>query len=448
MIVIPFNDPDRVIAGPREVVVVQKKVTAVADEAFRLATLHEYRILDTPPEDCFDHLVRAAAALIDAPISVLSLVDEHRVWFKARVGLDTPEMPRDRAFCSHALAAGGAAMVVPDARADPRFHDNPFVTGPPNLLFYAGVWLVAPNGMPIGTLCVLDHVPRLPPNARQIAGLTELAALAMQAIEQRSLAHGEGVARINRLVAERLQETQRGLLHAYQARSEFLASLSHELRTPLNAVIGYADLIATGACAPHLVGGHAEAIAEAGRHMLTLVNDILEFGRLEAGEMPLAWQHVGLLRIVEEALRMVGAFARAHDVRLRQEIGWPDAMVRGDPVRLKQVLLNLVTNAIKFTPRGGEACVRLQHATGGQVLLEVVDTGIGIAPDDIAKALTPFGQIVPQDGAHREGTGLGLPIARSLIERHGGSLTIESRQGHGTRVRILLPALAPRADRA
>jgi signal transduction histidine kinase len=174
--------------------------------------------------------------------------------------------------------------------------------------------------------------------------------------------------------------------------------------------------------------------------MLTLVNDILEFGRLEAGEMPLAWQQVALRRTVEEALRMVGAFARTRDVRLRQEIGWPDAMVRGDPVRLKQVLLNLITNAIKFTPPGGEVRVRLLRAAGGQVLLEVADTGIGIAAGDIAKALTPFGQIVPQDGAPRDGTGLGLPIARSLIERHGGSLAIESEQGRGTTVRIVLPA--------
>jgi signal transduction histidine kinase len=421
----------------------QKEVTVVADEALRLATLREYRILDTPPEGFFDRLVRAAALLLAAPICVISLVDEKRVWFKARYGIETPELPRELAFCGHALQTRGAALVITDACTDPRFAANPHVTGDPHLRSYIGVWLVAPNGLPIGTLCVLDHLPRLPPTAQQIAGLTDLAALAMEAIEQRSATRGtEETARVNRLVAERLHDTQRGLLHAYRARSEFFASLSHELRTPLNAVIGYADLIATDTCPPLLVAGHAEAISEAGRHMLTLVNDILEFSRLEAGEMPFAWQHVGVQRTVEEALRMVGAFARAHNVRLRQEIRSPEAMVRGDPVRLKQVLLNLATNAIKFTPPGGEVRVRLQVTTDALVMLEVADSGIGIATSDISKALTPFGQIVPQDGMQREGTGLGLPIARALIERHGGSLTIESVQGRGTTVRIVLPALS------
>ena len=114
--------------------------------------------------------------------------------------------------------------------------------------------------------------------------------------------------------------------------------------------------------------------------------------------------------------------------------------MHGDPVRLKQVLLNLLTNAIKFTPPGGKVCIRLsQMATQGPAGRE--DTGIGIAPDDIAKAPTPFGQVVPQDGERREGTGLGLPIAANLVERHGGSLHIESQPGRGTKVRILLPTL-------
>jgi signal transduction histidine kinase len=421
---------------------VEAPVQPAIDEALRLATLRGYGILDTPPEDCFDHLVRTAAALLAAPIGLVSLVDETRVWFKARIGLETTEVPREDAFCAHALLTGGAAMVVPNARTDPRFRDNPLVVGAPHVSCYAGVWLIAPNGLPIGTLCVLDPNPRAPPDARQIAALTDLAAIAMEAIELRSAGRAaQETARINRLVADRLHEAHRGLLAAYRARSEFLASLSHELRTPLNVVVGYAELIATGASPPKALSGHAQAIAEAGRHMLTLINDILEFSRLEAGEVRLAWHHVALPRLVDEVLRMVGAFAHSHEVRVVREIDWPDCTVRGDPVRLKQVLLNLLTNAIKFTRPGGEVRVCLSRDGNGTVALDVHDTGIGIAPGDIAKVLTPFGQVVAQDGEPREGTGLGLPIARDLVERHGGALNIESRPGHGTRVRISLPAL-------
>ena len=144
---------------------------------------------------------------------------------------------------------------------------------------------------------------------------------------------------------------------------------------------------------------------------------------------------------MEQALRVVGGFARSREVRLSHDIGWPDCKVRGDPIRLKQVLLNLLTNAIKFTPPGGEVCIHLSRDGDGAVALDVDDTGVGIAPDDIATALTPFGQVVAEDGEPREGTGLGLPIARCLVERHGGSLNIESQLGRGTRVHIVLPAL-------
>ena len=421
---------------------VSAEAETATDEALRLATLREYGILDTPPEDCFDHVARAAAALLAVPIGVIALVDETRAWFKARVGIDATEMPREHSFCGHSLIAGAAAMVVPNTRADPRFQNNPFVIGEPYVGFFVSVWLTAPNGMPIGTLCVADQKPHAPPDARQIAALADLAALAMEAIELRSLGRAaQETARINRLVADRLHEAHRGLLAAYRARSEFFVSLSHELRTPLNAIIGYADLITSGIVSPDAERGHAAAISEAGRHMLTLVNDILEFSRLEAGEIALGWSQVALQHVVEEALRMVGAFARSRSVRLRQDVAWSDCMVRGDPVRLKQVLLNLLTNAIKFTPPGGEVRVRLSRDADEKVVVEIADTGIGIAQADIAMALTPFGQIVPHDGHAREGTGLGLPIALSLVERHGGSLHIQSRPGSGTTVSVLLPAL-------
>jgi signal transduction histidine kinase len=421
---------------------VQADAQPAIDEALRLATLRAYGILDTPPEDCFDQLVRAAAAVFAAPIGLVSLVDDGRVWFKARIGLDAAEIPRVDAFCAHALLTGGVAMVVPNAHADARFRDNTLVVGEPHVSFYAGVRLTAPNGLPIGTLCVLDPVAHVPPDARQIAALTDLAAITIEAIELRSAGRAaQEAARISRLVTDRLHDAHRGLLAAYRAKSEFLSSLSHELRTPLNAMIGYAELIATGVSPPNSLSGHAQAISEAGRHMLILVNDILEFSRLEAGEVRLAWHPVALPRLLDESLRMVGAFARSREIRLVQEVGWPDCEVRGDPVRLKQVLLNLLTNAIKFTPRSGEVRICLLRDGDGAVALDVHDTGIGIAPDDIAKVLTPFGQVVAQDDRQREGTGLGLPIARCLVERHGGSLNIESRLDRGTRVRISLPAL-------
>jgi signal transduction histidine kinase len=249
----------------------------------------------------------------------------------------------------------------------------------------------------------------------------------------------------------RTADTPRGLLAAYVAKSEFLSSLSHELRTPLNAIAGYAGLIASADDTPATTAEHAGEIMAATRHMLALVNDILEYSRLEAGTLPIGWQRVALRQPAEEALRMVAVFATSRGIRLERDFARPDIAVRGDPVRIKQVLLNLLTNAIKFTPRGGIVTVSLTQSpiTSGNLpsgddewaMLRVRDTGIGIAAEDIPKTLVPFGQIVPQDGGQAEGTGLGLPIAKALVERMGGTLTLESRLGFGTTVSIRLPSL-------
>ena len=424
------------------------------DEAARQSRLRDYRILDTMPETTYDRIVRLAALALDAPMTAISLVDGARLWFKAHVGLDTAAIPRLGSICT-AVLASDAPLIVPDAAAHPDFRDAAVVTGPPHIRFYVGVPLRTPDGLRIGTLCAMDKTPRPSPTATQIALLHELAALAMEELELRRVRDGgQEEMRFDprqntptQAEAPRTADTPRGLLAAYVAKSEFLASLSHELRTPLNAISGYAGLIAGADDTPATTAEHAGEIMAATRHMLALVNDILEYSRLEAGTLPIGWQRVVLRQPVEEALRMVAVFATSRGIRLERDFARPDIAVRGDAVRIKQVLLNLLTNAIKFTPRGGVVTVSLTQAPitpGGdeRATLTVRDTGIGIAAEDIPKTLVPFGQIVPQDGGQAEGTGLGLPIAKALVERLGGTLTLESRLGFGTTVAVHLPALA------
>ena len=182
--------------------------------------------------------------------------------------------------------------------------------------------------------------------------------------------------------------------------------------------------------------------------MLTLVNDILEYSRLEAGQVAIGWQRVYLHVPMEGACRMVAVFAASRGVNMEHAHVSRDAAIRGDPVRLKQVLLNLLTNAIKFTPRGGRVTLGASPTADGQVEITVQDTGIGIAASDIRKALTPFGQIVPGNHGPLEGTGLGLPIAKALVERQGGTLTLVSDVGIGTRVSVRMPAFQGPPPRA
>ena len=406
------------------------------NEAARQKDLESYAILDTPPEGRYDRLTRLAAALAHAPIALLSFVDGRRQWFKSRTGLDAVETPREWSFCAHAILSD-ETFVIPDARRDERFVDNPLVTGAPGIRMYVGAPLRTPDGNRLGTLCVIDCVDRAPLMTSQIKLLEDLASLAMDELELRRAGRAAlMLARNRHEMTQRLDTAHRSLFAAYTAKSQFLSSLSHELRTPLNSVTGFADLVARGIGDPK---SHAAEIQHAGEHMLSLINDILDFSRIEADQMPLAFQRVRLAKQMDEASRLVAVFARDRGVKIGMDIACPDSEVMGDARRLKQVILNLLTNAVKFTPAGGTVTMRLGDSADGGVLLEVSDCGCGIAPEDIPKVLTPFGQVVGSGGVWPEGTGLGLPISKALVEKHQGTLGVSSTPGVGTVVSVWLP---------
>jgi PAS domain S-box-containing protein len=230
---------------------------------------------------------------------------------------------------------------------------------------------------------------------------------------------------------------------ASRAKSVFLANMSHELRTPLNAVIGFAEIFKMELFGP--LGDlryreYAGDIYTSGRHLLDVINNILDLTKIEAGHLRLDEQMVDLGNLMAACERIVQDGARKNGVHLAVAPPSPEAPLRADPIRLKQVLLNLLANAIKFTPRGGRVDVAAWRDADGAAAIQVTDTGIGMNPDDIPTAMLPFQQI---DGAwdrRYEGTGLGLTLTQSLVELHGGTLTIDSAIGRGTTATVRLPA--------
>ncbi len=229
---------------------------------------------------------------------------------------------------------------------------------------------------------------------------------------------------------------------ASQAKSEFLASLSHELRTPLNAVIGFSELMSTEACGPLGMSRYREYardIHNSGKHLLAMINDMLDLARLDAGTMTLQEDICNPQEIVRQAIRMVTSQARKKNLSLLNDVPTGLPLVSADERRLRQVLINILANAIKFTPDGGTITARAEIGTD-DLTIAVTDTGIGIAPDMLDKALEPFGQIDASLAREHGGAGLGLPLSKQLMEMHGGSLSLESELNTGTTVKITIPA--------
>jgi signal transduction histidine kinase len=229
---------------------------------------------------------------------------------------------------------------------------------------------------------------------------------------------------------------------ANQAKSRFLANVSHELRTPLNAILGFADLIANEQFGPindQRYWVYSEFISRSGQHLLTLINDILDLSKAEAGQLQLHEELVDLAGVTEDAIRMVRQRADSEHIELSVGDMKNAPVMRADRRMMVQILLNLASNAVKFTPSGGRVAVSWT-VREDEVRLSVSDTGIGIPPEDIPMLMEPFTQRDGDLARGFEGTGLGLPLTKHLAELHGGRLEIEAAEGGGTRVTVTLPA--------
>jgi len=230
---------------------------------------------------------------------------------------------------------------------------------------------------------------------------------------------------------------------ASRAKSEFLANMSHELRTPLNAIIGFSELIRDEHVGP--IGNarytsYANDIHDAGRHLLTVINDVLDLAKIEAGKVALEEDIVQLADIIIASVAQVRAAAEHKNVHLDIQIAGTLPRIRADGHKLCRVLINLLANSVKFTPAEGHVAIGAAWLAAGTVEITVRDDGIGMNSEEVAIALEPFAQIENTLTKTHEGTGLGLPLTKRLVMLHGGFLEIDSVKGVGTTVRVLLPA--------
>ena len=383
------------------------------NEPERLQAIRNYNILDTLPEDAFDRITRLASRILKTPIALVSLVDSDRQWFKSHHGLDVTETPRDLAFCAHAILGDGV-MVVPNATEDPRFFGNPLVTGQPDIRFYAGAPLKTADGHKLGTLCAIDRKSRTDFTEDDQKALADLAAMVMDELDLRIA--------IKREIA------------ANRAKSDFLANMSHEIRTPLNGVIGIADMLLETRL-DRAQRGFAETIRNSGESLLMVINDILDFSKIEASMLTLNPVPFSLEDKIQNVTNALAPQFR--DKKIALVIDYPPDLPRGfigDKLRIRQILNNLVGNAIKFTERGQVTiAVRADKVTDlyADLMIKVIDTGIGIAEDKQELIFQKFTQADESTTRKFGGTGLGLAITQNLVALMDGAIGVKSKLGEG-----------------
>jgi signal transduction histidine kinase len=393
------------------------------NEQERLLELYQYELLDTEAEEDFDEIVQLASQICNVPMSVITLVDSQRQWFKARVGFGEAETPRELSFCAHAVAGNEDIMVVEDARLDERFHDYPNVTGEPNVRFYAGVPLVTQRGNKLGTLCVFNSIPQQL-NKEQTFALKVLANQVMKLAEQRMQ---------NRC----LNKYQKRLSQQAEMQNKILSIVAHDVRNPLVSLQGLIELdedkLITDQEREQMLGTWKKQMD----NTMCLLSNLIDWGKVHAANQEKHRDAVNLYQVVAELFEQCNVAASAKGNTLVNNID-PGFLVLADRNILEFLVRNVVTNAIKFT-EGGTISADANRRKN-KVRIRICDTGLGMDKKQIDHLCQGTEMMISRGTRNETGSGLGLMLVKDFVEMMEGKLSIESEKGKGTTVELEISA--------
>ena len=427
------------------------------DDAERINRLKKYQVFNTNEESSFARLTELAKLFFNVPMVAITFIDEETQYLKSGHGLDgVCSTTRNVAICNYTILSD-SIFVVADLANDERFNTNPFVAQWPNLRFYAGAPIIMHEDgkqYRFGSLCLMDIEPHHDFSDEKANILAQFATMAADALQ--------------------LQEKQRNAKYANEMKSSFLANMSHEIRTPMNGIIGMVEMLSDTMLSVEQ-REYIENIKVSNEHLLAIINGILDLSKVEAGKMTIDSIPMNLSSLCNEVVSLFAIKARQRGLVL--DYHYTESLspyVKGDPVRLKQVIVNLVNNAIKFTREGGRVTIDVKHMQDNPCLdnkdcdqakgsndsgldvaindensatihqemtlcIEVTDTGVGIKSESLEAIFDAYDQANKYTHRLYGGTGLGLSVCKSLVELMGGYIEVDSVVGIGTTFRVLLP---------
>jgi len=390
------------------------------NELERLDALLSYKVLDSHPEKDFDDITRLASEICDTPISVITLIDENRQWFKSKIGLDLHETERDISFCGHAINNPYENLVIENALEDERFADNPVVTDGLKVRSYAGVPLVTPEGFPLGTLCVIDNrVKQL--DEFQIKSLEKLANQTMKLLELRKNNY-------------KLTESYNILADRYKDLEQFSRVVSHDIKSPLNNIMLLSKMFKEEYSGALDANGNQmiDYISESAKQLKQLVDGILEYYKYDTIDVT-ERQKIRLRDFTQYIIGLV-------NIKADIEFILPDqkAKFRSNKMAFGQILYNLIANAIKYNDKQKGIIEIGFECTDDEAIIAVKDNGMGIPESQFDKIFDIFTTLGKTDRFNHKGTGIGLSTVQKLTNKLGGRITLESQPGIGTTFRIHL----------
>lgn len=383
-----------------------------ANEEQRLKSLYDYSLLDTFFEDEYDQITKLASNICGTPISLISLIDKDRQWFKSNIGLDVPETPRDFAFCAHAINSPHETFVIPDSRKDERFNDNPYVLNELNIVFYAGVPLVTDQNLALGTLCVIDREPRNLSHEKQEA----LETSATQVVKLFEL----------RKKTKDLERMVKDLNIKNQALEEFARVAAHDIKSPINNIISLSDYI----------NEEESALSEEGREVISMISSSAkDLNKLIDGILKLSrssellsedrvW--INLSDFIERILNMLGV---KNKMTVHLDINV--SKIFSNKTALEQILINLIANSLKYNSAEKPTLSIRVSEEEAKFHFSVADNGPGISEKDKERIFTIFQTTANKSNDGSTGTGIGLATVKALVEGLGGDIWVESFDNKG-----------------